>query len=61
MSVFSVYAVLGCVRKPCVIKGGFVSAFCCPAVLGQFSRGGWGLTGLGSALRKSGLQYSIEV
>ena len=42
MSVFSVDAVLVCVVNLVSSKGGFVSAFCCPAVLGRFSRGGVG-------------------
>lgn len=42
MSVFSVCAVLVCVISLVSSKVGFVSAFCCPGVLGRFSRGGVG-------------------
>lgn len=49
-------------RKPCVIKGGVclcILLSCCSGTV--FQRRGGGLTGLSSALLKSGLQYSIEV
>ena len=69
MSLFSVCAVLVCVINLVSSKVGFVSAFCCPGVLGQFSRGGvgadvtetgWGLLVVrGEALGSWGFECSM--